>query len=338
MKKNQGLITLIIAVVIIGGIYYSQSRPKSTAEFFTIGTGGPTGVYFQTGNSICKMLHKYATSSEHGRKKAATDKAYRCTAPSTGGSNYNIGKIKEGEFQFGVAQSDWQFHAVNGSSKWEGKQFKNLRAVFSVHNEPFQIWASASANISDFAGLEGKVVNIGNPGSGQRGTMEVLMEKHGTKVSDFKQATELTSSEQVGALCDGKVDAIGYTVGVPNGAIGQAIDGCGAHFVNLDSSFEKMLVRNNPFYAFATIPAEVFYSSQKSDAVTFGVMATFVSSADVSDDIVYEVVRAVFENLDDFKKLHPAFKNLDPKQMISNGLSAPLHDGAVKYYTEQGWM
>ena len=168
--------------------------------------------------------------------------------------------------------------------------------------------------------------------------MEVLMDKHGTSMSDFKQATELTSSEQVGALCDGKVDAIGYTVGVPNGAIGQAIDGCGAHFVNLDSKVEKALVNDNPFYAFANIPAGVFYSSQKNDAVTFGVMATFVSSADVSDDIVYEVVRAVFENLEDFQKLHPAFKNLDPKQMISNGLSAPLHDGAVKYYKEQGWM
>ena len=90
--------------------------------------------------------------------------------------------------------------------------------------------------------------------------------------------------------------------------------------------------------AFANIPAGSFYASQKNDAVTFGVMATFVSSSDVSDDVVYEVVRAVFENLDDFKKLHPAFKNLDPKQMISNGLSAPLHDGAVKYYKEQGWM
>ena len=226
----------------------------------------------------------------------------------------------------------------NGSSKWEGKQYSNLRAVFSVHPEPFQLIAGKGSGIKSWGDLKGKVVNIGNPGSGQRGTMEVLMDKHGTSMSDFKQATELTSSEQVGALCDGKVDAIGYTVGVPNGAIGQAIDGCGAHFVNLDSKVEKDLVNDNPFYAFANIPAGVFYSSQKNDAVTFGVMATFVSSADVSDDIVYEVVRAVFENLEDFKKLHPAFKNLDPKQMISNGLSAPLHDGAVKYYKEQGWM
>ena len=132
----------------------------------------------------------------HGRSKANSDKAYRCTAPSTGGSNYNIGQIKEGEFQFGVAQSDWQYHAYNGSSKWEGKQYSNLRAVFSVHNEPFQIWARKKAKVKDFAGLEGKVVNIGNPGSGQRGTMEELMKAKGVSNSFFKSVTELTSSEQ----------------------------------------------------------------------------------------------------------------------------------------------
>ena len=143
---------------------------------------------------------------------------------------------------------------------------------------------------------------------------------------------------QVNALCDGKVDAIAYTVGVPNGAIGQAIDGCGAHFVNLDSDVESQLVNDNPYYAFANIPAGQFYKSQKEDATTFGVMATFVSHMNVSEDIVYEVVRAVFENLEDFKKLHPAFANLNPADMISNGLSAPLHPGAEKYYKEMGWM
>ncbi len=304
------------------------------AEFISIGTGGPTGVYFVVGNSVCRMVHKEAAEG----RKSGRKHGLRCAAPSTGGSNYNIGQIKEGELQFGVAQSDWQYHAVNGSSKWEGKKFANLRAVFSVHPEPFQLIASGSSGINSFGDLKGKVVNVGNPGSGQRGTMEVLMKAKGMSMGDFKQATELTSSEQVGALCDGKVDAIAYTVGVPNGAIGQAIDGCGAHFVDLNSDAEKKLVNDNPFYAFANIPAGTFYKSQKKDAVTFGVMATFVSSAEVSEDIVYEVVRAVFENLDDFKKLHPAFANLDPKQMISNGLSAPLHKGAVKYYKEQGWM
>lgn len=305
----------------------------SKKRFISIGTGGPTGVYFVVGNAVCRMVHKEAAE---GRKKGRKH-GIRCSAPSTGGSNYNIGQIKQGELQFGVAQSDWQHHAYNGSSKWKGKQYKNLRAVFSVHPEPFQLIARKGSGIKNWAGLKGKVVNIGNPGSGQRGTMEVLMKAKGTSVGDFKQATELTSSEQVGALCDGKVDAIAYTVGVPNGAIGQAIDGCGAHFVNLNSSVEKVLVSKNPFYAFAKIPAGVFYKSQKSDATTFGVKATFVSSADVDERTVYEVVRAVFENLDSFRKLHPAFKNLNPKNMIKDGLSAPLHKGALKYYKEKGW-
>ena len=207
MKK---IISTISSSLIFFAAIFSISTVAKSAEFFTIGTGGPTGVYFQTGNAICKMLHKSAISAEHGRSKG-TEKAYRCTAPSTGGSNYNIGQIKEGEFQFGVAQSDWQYHAYNGSSKWEGKQFSDLRAVFSVHNEPFQIWASKKSGIKNFKGLKGKTVNIGNPGSGQRGTMEELMKAMGADMSMFKATTELTSSEQVKALCDGKIDAFGYS-------------------------------------------------------------------------------------------------------------------------------
>ena len=330
MKKILSLISSLAVVV----TFSVPTASVSAAEFISIGTGGPTGVYFVVGNSVCRMVHKEAAEG----RKSGRKHGLRCAAPSTGGSNYNIGQIKEGELQFGVAQSDWQYHAYNGSSKWEDNQYSDLRAVFSVHPEPFQLIAGKDSGISSWDDLKGKIVNIGNPGSGQRGTMEVLMAARGMSIDDFKQATELTSSEQVNALCDGKVDAIAYTVGVPNGSIGQAIDGCGASFVNLDSAAEQKLVNDNPYYAFANIPAGTFYKSQSSDATTFGVMATFVSSASVSDDIVYEVVRAVFENLDDFRKLHPAFTNLDPKQMISNGLSAPLHDGAVKYYKEQGWM
>ena len=249
------ILTFLSSALLIFVASLSFTTVSKSAEFFTIGTGGPTGVYFQTGNAICKMLHKSAISAEHGRKKG-TAKAYRCTAPSTGGSNYNIGQIKEGEFQFGVAQSDWQYHAVNGSSKWEGKQFKGLRAVFSVHNEPFQIWARKKARVKDFKGLKGKVVNIGNPGSGQRGTMEELMKAMGVDNSYFKSTTELTSSEQVKALCDGKIDAFGYSVGFPNGAMEQAAT-CGAKAlpINLVGGPVQGLIDGADYYAAATIPA-----------------------------------------------------------------------------------
>jgi TRAP transporter TAXI family solute receptor len=301
--------------------------------FIAIGTGGPTGVYFVVGNSICRMVHKEAAE---GRKQGRQH-GIRCAAPSTGGSTYNIANVKEGELDFGIAQSDWQFHAYNGSSIFEGKQFDKLRSVFSVHPEPFHIMVGKDSGINSWADLKGKRVNIGNPGSGHRGTMEVLMAAHGTSVDDFQIATELTSTEQSKALCDGKIDAYGYTVGVPNAGVAVATDGCGAKIINLNSAVEKKLVADNPFYAFATIP-KATYRTSTDDVTTFGVMATFVTSADQPDDVVYEVVRAVFENIEDFRKLHPAFVNLDPARMITDGLSAPLHPGAVKYYKEKGWM
>ena len=166
------IISTISAAVMLFALSLPMMSVVKAAEFFTIGTGGPTGVYFQVGNSVCKMLHKQAISAEHGRKKG-TAKAYRCTAPSTGGSNYNIGQIKAGEFQLGVAQSDWQYNAYNGSSKFKDKGANlNLRAIFSVHPEPFTLVASADSGIRNFNDLKGKRVNVGNPGSGQRGTLE----------------------------------------------------------------------------------------------------------------------------------------------------------------------
>ena len=334
MKK---IITSLSSALLILVASLSLTGVAKSAEFFTIGTGGPTGVYFQTGNAICKMLHKSAISAEHGRSKG-TAKAYRCTAPSTGGSNYNIGQIAAGEFQFGVAQSDWQYHAVNGSSKWEGKQYSDLRAVFSVHNEPFQIWARKKAKVKNFSDLEGKVVNIGNPGSGQRGTMEELMKAMGVDNSFFKSTTELTSSEQVKALCDGKIDAFGYSVGFPNGAMEQAAT-CAAKAspINLTGPEVKALISGADYYAQAVIPKGT-YTGQKKDATTFGVKATVVTSNMVEADLVYLVVKAVFENFDDFKKQHPAFSSLKKEDMIADGLSAPLHEGAKRYYKEAGLM
>ncbi|MBL22794.1 MAG: C4-dicarboxylate ABC transporter substrate-binding protein [Rhodospirillaceae bacterium] len=338
MNKNTLIVVLLLAVAGLGGWMYlqqdkgGQMDAAAGKQFIAIGTGGPTGVYFATGNAICRLVAKEAAE---GRKKGRKH-GIRCSAPSTGGSTYNIGQIAAGELDFGVAQSDWQYHAVNCSSK-KVTCFKKLRAVFSVHPEPFHIITGKDAGISGWGDLKGKRINIGNPGSGQRGTMEVLMAAHGTKTSDFAQATELTSTEQSKALCDGKIDAYGYTVGVPNAGVAVATDGCGAKIINLASDVEKGLVKKNPYYAFATIPQGT-YKTTDADVTTFGVMATFVTSADTPAATVYELVRAVMENIEDFRKLHPAFKHLDPKKMIKNGLSAPLHDGAAKYYKEKGWI
>lgn len=237
-----------------------------------------------------------------------------------------------------MAQSDWQFHAYNGTSKFEevGAN-KDLRAVFSIHPEPFTVVARADSGIKNFDDIKGKRVNIGNPGSGQRGTMEVLMGAMGWTVDDFALTSELKASEQASALCDNKIDVMIYTVGHPSGAIKEATTSCDSQLVNVTGAAVDKLIADNSYYRTATIPAGM-YRGNDADTTTFGVGATFVSSTAVPEKVVYEVVKAVFENFDTFRKLHPAFANLKKEQMIKDGLSAPLHPGAAKYYKEAGLM
>ena len=295
--------------------------------FVTIGTGGVTGVYYPTGGAICRLVNK--KRKEHG---------IRCSTESTGGSVFNLNTIRAGDLDMGVAQSDWQYHAYHGSSKFKDKGAnRELRAIFSVHPEPFTVVARADSGIRNFGDLKGKRVNVGNPGSGQRGTMEVLMEASGWKMSDFALASELKSSEQSMALCDNKIDAMVFTVGHPSGSIKEATTSCDSVLVNVTGSAVDMLVAENDFYRTATIPGGM-YSGNPKDTKTFGVGATFVTSTRTPENVIYEVVKAVFENFDSFRKFHPAFRNLDKRQMIKDGLSAPLHAGAVKYYKEVGLM
>jgi len=301
------------------------SQAVAENQFVTIGTGGVTGVYYPTGGAICRLVNK--TRKEHG---------IRCSVESTGGSVYNLNAIANGELDMGVAQSDWQYHAYHGTSKFaDAGANKDLRAVFSIHPEPFTVVARADSGIKNFQDLKGKRVNIGNPGSGQRGTMEVLMNALGWTMDDFKLASELKSAEQ--SLCDNKVDAMIFTVGHPSGSIKEATTSCDAVLVNVTGPEVDKLVKENSYYRFATIPGGM-YRGTDTDTKTFGVGATFVTSAKVPEDVIYNVVKAVFENFDDFKKLHPAFANLKKEEMIKDGLSAPLHAGAAKYYKEAGLL
>ena len=294
-------------------------------SFVSIGTGGVTGVYYPTGGAICRMMSK--TRAEHG---------IRCGVESTGGSVFNINAIRGGELQFGVAQSDWQYHAMNGTSQFEETgPFEDLRAVFSIHPEPFTVVARADAGIATFDDLKGKRVNVGNPGSGQRGTMEVLMEAKGWTMDDFALASELQAAEQSQALCDNNIDAMIYTVGHPSGSIQEATTACDSVLVSVTGAEVDQLVADNPFYRIATIPGGM-YRGTDEDVQTFGVGATLVTSAQVPDDAVYALVKAVFSDIDQFRGLHPAFANLDPKEMANDGLSAPLHPGAEKYFKEEG--
>ncbi len=320
MQKTALYLATALAGTLSVGIAQAQQ------QFISIGTGGVTGVYYPTGGAICRLVNK--DRKEHG---------IRCSAESTGGSIYNINTIRAGELEFGVAQSDWQYHAYNGTSKFEDQgKFENLRAVFSVHPEPVTVIAHPDSGIDSIDAVKGKRFNIGEPGSGIEGTWSVMEDALGWGRDDLKLAAEMKFAETSSALCDGKIDGYFGVVGHPSAAVQEAVATCDAQLVAVSGDAIDKLVEDNSFYRKAVVPAGMYNNAEDVD--TFGVGATFVSSADVPEEVVYVVVKAIFENFDAFKKLHPAFGNLKEEEMISDSLSAPLHDGAAKYYKERGWM
>ena len=295
-------------------------------HFITIGTGGVTGVYYAVGGAVCRLMNK---------DRAKT--GIRCSTESTGGSVFNVNAIRSGELDFGLSQSDVQFNAYHGEAQFKGKADPDLRAVFSVHPEPFTVLARADAGVTKFTDFKGKRFNVGNPGSGTRASMEELLKQMGWTLADFSLAGELKADEQGSALCDNKIDGFFYGVGHPSAAIQDPTTACGAKLIPLTGPAVDALVKAHPYYSYATIPGGM-YANNPNPTQTYGVRATVVTSAKTPDAVVYELVKAVFSNFDEFKKLHPAFANLDPKEMVKAGLSAPLHPGAIKYYKERGWL
>ena len=277
----------------------SAGAASAQQQFVTIGTGGVTGVYYAAGGAICRLLNK--DRKTHG---------IRCSVESTGGSAYNVNTIKEGELDFGMAQSDVQYNAFKGEESFkDGGAHADLRAVFSVHPEPFTVLAHPNAGVTKFEDFKGKRFNVGNPGSGTRASMERLLAAMGWSLGDFSLASELKADEHGPALCDGKIDGFFYGVGHPSANIQDPTTTCGAKLVPLTGEVVDKLVADNPYYAKATIKGGL-----------------------------YQLVKAVFDNFDEFKSLHPAFANLDPEKMVTDGNSAPLHPGAEKYYKEKGWL
>ncbi len=326
MKLNKLVLAFCLASVTS---FFSTTIFSATKEqkIITIGTGGVTGVYYPAGGAICRLVNK--SRKEHG---------VRCSVESTSGGVYNLTALREGELEMGVVQSDSQYYAYNGISKFQvSGPDKKLRAVFALHAEPFTVVARAGAGIASFSDLKGKRVNVGSAGTGQRSTMEVLMAELGWKLSDFKEAHELKPSDQSKALCDNSIDAMIYVVGHPTGAIKEATTACDSVLVAVDGPEVDKLIKNNPYYRKAVIPGGMYRGNPK-DVTTFGVGATFVTTSDLSEEVVYQITKSVFTNIDEFRRLHPAFEYLSLTSMVKDGLSAPLHRGAVKYYKEAGLL
>jgi TRAP transporter TAXI family solute receptor len=319
MKRVFGM--MLAAVFLLGGI-----AAEAATRYVTIGTGGVTGVYYPTGGAISKLVNN--------KRK---DYNLRMTVESTGGSVFNINALGSGDIELGVVQSDLQYQAFNGKGEWEGKPVKNLRALFSIHPEAVTILSAADKNINSVADMKGKVVNIGVPGSGQRINAMDLFEAAGINAEKDITIEGIKPAESASMLQDGRIDAYFYTVGHPNGSIKEAVAGTRkVSFVPVAADLVKKLTDKMPYYAPAEIPVDAYPGvTNQANVPTFGVKATICTSAEVPEDIAYAITKEVFENLEELKKLHPALVVLTKENMLQ-GLSAPIHPGAMKYYKEAG--
>jgi len=312
-------------ILVISFLILSLNLSAKKIKFITIGTGGITGVYYPTGGAICRMINKKF-------------KIYhiKCTVESTAGSVYNINAVLNGDLDFGICQSDRQYQAYYGLKEWKGHPQKKLRAIFSIHPESVTLVASDKSGIWSLKDLKGKRVAIGNPGSGQLGNARDALWLAGLDEHKDIKAFYIKAVEAAEALQNDRIDAYFYTVGHPNGSIKEATAGrIKVHIVPIPDV--EPLLKRFPYYTKAYIPKKFYPNlSNKEDLIpTFGVKATFVTRADMPDDIVYAIVKEVFDNLEEFKKLHPAYSVLTRKNMLE-GLTAPIHPGAMKYYKEHG--
>ncbi len=321
--KGFGVAVLVSLVVSVSGAVPSFATEKN----ITIGTAGVTGVYYPAGGAICRMVNR-------GRK----EHSIHCTVESTGGSIANLEAIHNKDIDFGIVQSDLLYYAYNGKEIFsDAGMDKKLRVLLSLHFEPFTIVARKNAKITTFDDLKGKKVYMGPAGSGMRATMEGLIVQKGMNKKTFANIVDVKSGDQSKALCDGKIDALVFAGGNPNGAIQQVTSACPTRLVDIAQKDIDKLISTHPFYVAATIPGGM-YNGNPQETKTFGVRALLVASVDMDEDVVHEVVKAVFENLDNFKTLHPVFATLEASQMVADDSIAPVHAGAEKYYKEKGMV
>ncbi len=329
MNRKAGVSSVVLVglVLVILAIVLPFSAVRAESSIVSLGTGGFTGVYYPAGGSICRLVNN--TRADHG---------IRCSVQSTGGSVDNLQQVRRGQLDLGIAQSDWVYHAFHGSERFdEDGADADLRTLFSLYPEYLTIVARADAGISDLEQLRGKRVSIGKPGSGQRATFEVLLRALGWDLSVFAETPELEPADQARALCDNRIDVMIYTVGHPTGAIKEVTRNCESRLVRVVGPAVERMIAGNPYYHRASIPGGI-YAGNPEPVTTLGVHATFFASNRLSEDVAYSLVRAVFENSDQFRRLHPAFVALDTRQMIHGPFSAPLHPGALRYYREAGMV
>ncbi len=306
----------LLLLVLSGPLASAAERP------LVVGTAPVSGTFYPAGGALCREINK------------AADDRLACLVAATGGSEENLKRLRDGELDLAVIQSDWAYHAagrgINGDPPFAG-----LRSLFSLQPLVMTLVAGPESGVKTLDDLQGKSVSIGPAGSGLAAGARLVLEGLGFAPGSL-ELVEMPVDRQIPALCNAEIDAFLIPVAHPNGAVGSAVDLCAATFIPISGEAAERLIKAFPYYGAASIPAGLYlYNDDAVDSI--GLVANVVADQSLDADLVYQIVKAVFDNLDDLREQHPVLENLRENEMTGPGLPAPLHPGALQYYLEKGW-
>jgi hypothetical protein len=317
--KTKTIVIVVILAALAAGIVVLVAGGKKDRHV-SIGTGSEQGVYYPVGGAVASIVN-------HGEEYD-----FQLTVETSGGSVENINQVMNRQREFGVVQADMQYKAYHGQEPWQDEPQQKLRAICSLHPETITLVAAVDSGIQSVADLEGKRVSIGAPGSGHHVNAKAILAATGIEL----EAETFEPTSYGSMLQDGKIDAVFYTVGHPNGAIKEVTAGQRRKVRFVPITGLDQLLAQSPYYARAEIPLRHYPAAVNDQPVeTIGMPTTLVTHADVDEEIAYTITKAIFENLDQLKKQHAALADLTRESMLQ-GLSAPLHPGAKRYLTEAG--
>jgi uncharacterized protein len=319
---------VFIGFIFITFISWQGFTLKAQTYDIVIGANQLTSFEFKVGRLVCRLIN-------------ANVDGIHCQPRVTSGFLYNLDNVRLGALDLGVVRSDVQFQAIKkqGIFKYKDVTYENIRSLFSLHISSFTLIASQNSKIRTLDDLVNKRINIGPRVSPQHSLAKQLFLQKGWHNDDFKMLEELPSSHSQDsiAFCHGRIQAIVYSMIHPNPIANNLIHRCKGVLIPIDQSTISQLIIRHPYLSLTRIPQGI-YRKSKDPTTTFGLKSTIIASEELDQETAYQIVKTIFNNIKYFKKAHPVFHDMTPKMMAKEGLTAPLHRGAIKFYKENGLL
>jgi TRAP transporter TAXI family solute receptor len=309
----------IVKALAVGAVL-ATAAPAFAQTQLSIATGGTGGVYFPMGGGLAEVINNHV-------------EGYAATAEVTGASVENMGLIATGDADMGLALADTVAQAYTGTGRFEGQQLPMIRGLASMYSNMIQIVALEGSGITSLSDLRGKRVSVGAPGSGTEVNAEKILSANGITYDDIEEQ-RLNFNETADALANGDIDAGFWSVGAPTSSIQNLATTQSIVVIELSEAEMAAAQEAEPLFARTTLAGGT-YEGVGDDTAVLGVPNVLAASSEMSEDLAYAIVSAMYENIEDLRAVHPA-ANQTTVELTLSATPVPLHPGAIRYFEEIG--